>query len=132
MKRVDNIKVELFQKEQELKETRIKYDLLETSFSEQRNLLEDEIEALRDQNELLKGQCETLQASLKQESQSALLQLCSKPPSAASLEREECLVLQERLTKTEQELERVRVREHQHASKLQEAEANLIAKEFEV
>ena len=58
--RVDNIKVELFQKEQELKETKIRYDLLEKSFGEQRNLLEDEIESLRDQNELLKGQCETL------------------------------------------------------------------------
>jgi hypothetical protein len=42
------------------------------------------------------------------------------------------LVLQERLTKVEQELERVRVREHQNATRLQEAEANLIAKEFDV
>lgn len=42
------------------------------------------------------------------------------------------LVLQERLTKFEQELERVRVREHQNATKLQDAEANLISKEFEL
>ena len=54
-KRVDNIKVELFQKEQDLKEMKIKYDLLEKSHLEQRNLLEDEIDSLRDQNELLKG-----------------------------------------------------------------------------
>jgi len=54
-KRVDNINVELFQKEQELKQTRIKYDLLEKSYNETRNLLEDEIDSLKDQNELLKG-----------------------------------------------------------------------------
>lgn len=40
--------------------------------------------------------------------------------------------MQEQLTKTQQELERVRIREHQNASKLQEAEANLISKEFDL
>ena len=90
------------------------------------------MDSLRDSNELLKGQCETLQASLKQKSQSALLQLCSKPPSAEDANREEMLVLQERLTKTEQELERVRLREHQNTSRLQEAESNLISREFEI
>ena len=64
-KRVDNINVELFQKEQELKQTRIKYDLLEKSYNETRNLLEDEIDSLKEQNELLKGQCETLQSNLR-------------------------------------------------------------------
>jgi len=131
-KRVDNIKVELFQKEQELKETKIKYELLENSFNEQRNLFEDEIDSLKDQNELLKGQCETLQQNLRQQNQSALLQLCSRPPTAESSNREEMLVMQEQLTKTQQELERVRIREHQNASKLQEAEANLISKEFDL
>lgn len=86
--------------------------MLENSFNEQRNLFEDEIDSLKDQNELLRGQCETLQCNLKQQNQSALLQLCSKPPTADNSNREEMLVLQEQLAKTQQELERVRIREH--------------------
>lgn len=39
---------------------RIKYDLLEKSFDEERNLFEDELGSLKDQNAMLKGQCETL------------------------------------------------------------------------
>lgn len=111
---------------------RIKYDLLEKSYNETRNLLEDEIDSLKDQNELLKGQCETLQNNLRHQSQSALLQLVSKPPTAENAHREEMLVLQERLTKIQAELERVRAREHEHAAKLSEAEANLLSKEFDL
>ena len=48
IKRVDLIKLELFTKDQELKEMRIKNDLVEKSFNEERNLLEDEIDSLKD------------------------------------------------------------------------------------
>jgi hypothetical protein len=41
------------------------------------------------------------------------------------------LVLQERLTKAEKELERMRAVAQENASKLQDAETNLITKEFE-
>ena len=54
-KRVDHIKVELFQKDQEVKELRVRFDLQEKSFGEERNLLEDEIDSLKDQNAMLKG-----------------------------------------------------------------------------
>jgi chromosome segregation ATPase len=74
-----------------------------------------------------------MRASMKQQEHSDLLKLTSKPlTSDAGSDKEEMLVLQERLTKAEQQLETLRQQLHAKISELAEVESQAKSQEFDI
>ena len=109
-------------------------EILTKQFTQERNLFQNEISALKDAVSSLKELLEINQNNLKKQQQSSLLSLV-KPDDDKEAEKsmsEELLVLKERLVKAEQEANNWRLQLHKKIEESSLNEQELIRKKFEL